>query len=67
MAVIITSECEHCVYGECFKVGRIEKIRCSYKEREYYYGQCVPCEHKQIRKEDIYDNESEQNSEISED
>ena len=58
MSMIITAECEQCVYGELFKVGKIEKVRCLYKEKEYYYGQCIPCEHKQKKR-----GESEENSE----
>ena len=57
MSMIITSECEECVYGEVFKVGKIEKVRCLYKEKEYYYGQCIPCEHKQNKRKDVEDNE----------
>lgn len=59
--MIITSECEECVYGECFMVSKIEKVRCSYKEKEYYYGQCIPCEHKQKKRKDI---ENESNSDF---
>lgn len=59
--MIITSECEECVYGECFMVGKIEKVRCSYKEKEYYYGQCIQCEHKQKKRKDL---ENESNSEL---
>jgi hypothetical protein len=50
MSMIITAECEHCVYGEVFKIGKIEKVRCSYKEKEYFYGQCIPCDHKQKKR-----------------
>ena len=64
MPMIITAECEDCVYGECFKVGNIEKVRCAYKEKEYYYGQCIPCEHRQKKRKDVETNES--NSEVSE-
>ena len=31
MPMIITAECEGCVHGEIFKVGKIEKVRCMYK------------------------------------
>ena len=50
MPMIITAECEGCVHGEIFKVGKIEKVRCLYKEKEYYYGQCIPCEHRQKKR-----------------
>ncbi len=59
MPMIITSECEKCIYGELYKVGKIEKVHCSYKEKDYYYGQCIPCEHKQ-KKNDVVEELEEQ-------
>jgi hypothetical protein len=53
--MIITAECEDCVYGELFKVGKIEKVRCMYKEKEYFYGQCIPCDHKQKKRSEHYE------------
>ena len=65
MPMILTSECENCVYGEIFlyKIrGRdVEKVRCSYKEKEYFYGQCIPCEHKQKKEYVREDDEREEN------
>ena len=52
MPMIITSECEKCIYGELYKVGKIEKVHCAYKEKDYYYGQCIPCEHRQKKKDE---------------
>lgn len=60
--MIITSECETCVYGEIFKVGKIEKVHCLYKEKDYYYGQCIPCEHKQKKRMEEQETEDESNS-----
>lgn len=43
--MILTSECEECTYGiiDDNDKARI-KVKCTYKDKEYYYGQCVPCE-----------------------
>lgn len=63
MPMILTSECEHCVYGEIFlykiRGKDVEKVRCSYKEKEYFYGQCIPCEHKQIKRGEEKNDENE--------
>lgn len=53
MGMILTSECEGCIHGiiDDRNKARI-KILCTYKDKEYYYGQCIPCENK-IKKEGI--------------
>ena len=53
MGMILTSECEECIYGiiDDSNKARI-KVKCTYKSKEYYYGQCVPCENKSKRKKE---------------
>ena len=42
--VIITSICEKCRYGTIHDENKARiKVWCSYKEREYFYGACIPC------------------------
>lgn len=55
MSMIITSECEYCKHGEVFKDGKIEKVKCNYRDKVYFFGQCIPCETKEIRKESSLD------------
>lgn len=50
--MILTSECEKCIYGEIDETNKARiKVHCKYRNREYYYGQCIPCEDKEKRKE----------------
>ena len=45
MNLICTSECIKCIYGTLDSSDKSKaKIICSVKQREYYYGQKVPCE-----------------------
>lgn len=47
MGMILTSECENCKYGIIDDRNKARlKIMCTYKGKEYYYGQCIPCENK---------------------
>ena len=42
--VILTSLCETCKYGTVNEEDKARvKVYCSYKEKEFYFGQCVPC------------------------
>lgn len=49
--MIITSECENCIYST---VDYSEKAKvmvyCRYKDKTYYWGQCVPCDYKETVK-----------------
>lgn len=49
--MILTSECEKCDYGiiDDSNKARI-KVKCLQKNKEYYYGQCIPCDNKKKRK-----------------
>lgn len=43
--IIITSICEKCKFGTVDDSNKARvKVFCSYKEREYHFGQCVPCD-----------------------
>ncbi len=52
MRMIITSECEKCIHSSIDETnkGRI-KLYCRIKDKTYYWGQCIPCEHKEISRE----------------
>lgn len=42
--IIVTSKCETCKYGSInFDDKPKMPIWCSYKERQYVYGQRIPC------------------------
>ena len=44
---IITTECIKCKHGTLDNSDKSKlKIHCSYKNKDYYYGQCVPCDFK---------------------
>lgn len=47
MNMIITDECETCTYGSTFddEKGRL-RVMCSYRDKTYWYGQCIPCDDK---------------------
>lgn len=47
MKMILTSECEECKYGIIDDGNKAKiKVFCQDKRKEYYYGQCIPCENK---------------------
>jgi hypothetical protein len=44
--VILTSECEKCKYGSTKTDDKARlKVWCSYKEKEYFFGACIPCDY----------------------
>lgn len=50
--VILTSECETCRYGSIDDSNKARvKVHCSYKGKTYFYGQCVPCDNHEKRRE----------------
>lgn len=50
MNMILTSECEECTYGILDDRDKARlKIVCTLKGKEYFYGQCIPCDNKTIR------------------
>ncbi len=47
MNMIITSECEECYYGIINEENPAKiKVFCKDRNKEYYYGQCIPCDNK---------------------
>lgn len=45
--MILTSECEQCIYSTIDETNKAHvKIKCNKRNKEYYYGQCIPCENK---------------------
>lgn len=45
--MINTSECEECRYGTLREESKARIfVYCSYKEKEYWFGQCIQCENK---------------------
>lgn len=42
--IICGKECEDCVNAQFFENKKIIKVFCEAKNKEYYYGQRVPCE-----------------------
>lgn len=50
--MIITSECEKCIHSLIDETDKARiKIYCSIKDKSYYWGQCIPCDYKEIIKE----------------
>lgn len=51
MKMIITSECEDCSHSKIDETDKAKiKVYCDIKNKTYYFGQCIPCEHKEIIK-----------------
>lgn len=45
-SMIITSECEKCVYATINNKDKAKvKIYYKIKDKTYYWGQCIPCEY----------------------
>lgn len=51
MDMIITSECEKCIHSILNEQDKAKlKIYCKVKDKSYYWGQCIPCEYKEFKK-----------------
>lgn len=49
MNMIITNECEKCKHGIIDDRNKaIVKVYCNARDKTYYYGQCIPCEDKEV-------------------
>lgn len=49
MRMIITSECENCIHSTIEEINKSKiKIHCDKNDKTYYWGQCVPCEGKEV-------------------
>ena len=50
--MIITSECEQCIHSVIKEEDKARvTVYCRVKDKTYYWGQCIPCEYKEKRKE----------------
>ena len=51
--IIITSICEECQYGTVDDSNKARvKVYCSYKDKEYWFGACIPCDNHTKRREE---------------
>ena len=49
--MIITSECEQCIHSAINEEDKARvKVYCSVKDKTYFWGQCIPCDYKEIKK-----------------
>lgn len=56
MSMILTSECEQCDFGVIDDSNKsCIKVRCTDKNKEYYYGQYVPCDSMKKRRSNEQD------------
>lgn len=47
--MIITSECEQCIHSVINEEDKARvKIYCKVKDKTYYWGQCIPCDYKEL-------------------
>lgn len=60
MKMINTSECESCKYALINDTDKSKVIVfCLVKQKEYYYGACIPCEnYKEIKRKVINNDKS---------
>lgn len=43
-------DCENCIYGTIDETDKARvKVYCQYKDKSYYFGQCIPCDNKTKR------------------
>lgn len=49
-------DCENCAYGSIDESDKARlMVYCQYKDKTYYYGQCIPCDSKTKRIKDDKD------------
>ncbi len=47
--MIITSECEQCIHSVINEGNKARvKVYCKVKDKTYYFGQCIPCDYKEL-------------------
>lgn len=50
--MILTSECEQCIHSIINEEDKARiKVYCKVKDKTYYWGQYIPCENKDIKKQ----------------
>lgn len=47
--IIVGDDCDDCKYFEKDSSNN-NRIMCKARKRKYYYGQCIPCEDKEVEK-----------------
>lgn len=51
MQMILTDECENCIHSIINEENKARvKIYCRIKNKIYHWGQCIPCEFKEIKR-----------------
>lgn len=47
MNMILTSKCGECEHGSIIEIDKAHiKVRCRLKDKEYHYGEWIPCDRK---------------------
>jgi len=49
--MICTNECVNCIHSDIDSENIKLKFHCDAKEKDYIYGQYVPCDFKELRKD----------------
>lgn len=50
--MILTSECETCAHSTIIDDDKARiYVYCKVKDKKYLWGQCIPCEYKEIKRE----------------
>lgn len=49
--IICTSECAYCIHSDINIEDIKPKFHCDAKNKDYIYGQYIPCDFKEIRKD----------------
>lgn len=56
MKMITTDECEDCVHGVIEEISKSRvMVKCNARDKVYHYGQCIPCEYKEVRNNEYSD------------
>lgn len=49
--MIITSECEQYIHSTINEEDKARvKVYCCVKDKTYFWGQCIPCDYKEVKK-----------------
>lgn len=49
--MIITSECEQCIHSIINEEDKAKvTVYCRVKDKTYFWGQCIPCDHQKKRR-----------------
>lgn len=50
--IIAGKDCEPCIYGlvKDKDIAKV-KVHCKCKDKEYYWGTCIPCEVREVKKQ----------------